>query len=167
MTRYSFYITSVQKNSKKNWLKNTLENILELNSPQERKSFNDNFCKRKHFHQNSNKILGPEERQTSYWSQCIKVKLNYTSKIYKNNTLPNQKRSEIWSARELTVCATSRWNPRQTPINGSETKKNEACGTRCQSVFCQMNTIHQIDDILARQSFADSHKPKEHRIPVQ
>ena len=33
--------------------------------------------------------------------------------------------------------------------------------------FCQMNTIHQIDDILARQSFADSHKPKEHGSPVQ
>ena len=45
LTRYSFYITCVQKNSK-NWLKNTLENILELNSPQERKSFNDNFCKK-------------------------------------------------------------------------------------------------------------------------
>ena len=27
------------------------------------------------------------------------------------------------SARELTVCASSRWNPTQTSINGSETKK--------------------------------------------
>ena len=53
------------KKNSNNWLKNTLENILELNSPQERKSFNDNFCRKKHFHQNSNKILGTEERQTS------------------------------------------------------------------------------------------------------
>ena len=44
--------------------------------------------------------------------------------------LQHQKRSKKRSARELTLCASSRWNPRQTPINGSEAK-NEVCGPRC------------------------------------
>ena len=41
----------------------------------------------------------------------------------KKNNIQHQNRSEKRSARELTVCASSRWNPRQTSINGSETKK--------------------------------------------
>ena len=31
-----------------------------------KKSFDDNFCQKKQFYQNSNKKLGPEENQKSY-----------------------------------------------------------------------------------------------------
>ena len=41
----------------------------------------------------------------------------------KKNNIQHKKRSEKRSARELTACANSRWNPRQASINSSETKR--------------------------------------------
>ena len=53
------------KKTPKNWLKNTLEKILELNSPQERERISMTIFAKKQFYQNSNKRLGPEESQKS------------------------------------------------------------------------------------------------------
>ena len=61
LTRYRFYITTVQKDSK-NWLKNTrLEYIKKFSSPQRRVSMTT-FAKQQ-FHQNSYKRLSPEKSE--------------------------------------------------------------------------------------------------------
>ena len=56
--------------------------------------------------------------------------------------IKNQKLSKTRCARELTVCASSRWNPRQTPINGSEAKKRGLRSKMCQKSYLKTN-IHR------------------------
>ena len=59
----------------------------------------------------------------------------------KKNNIQHQKSKtfEKRCARELTVCASSRWNPRRTPINGSEAKKRGLRSKMCQKSYVKTN----------------------------
>ena len=107
---------------KNSWtlLKNmTLENILKLGSPQRKRSFNDVFRKKKH-HRNSYITLGSEESQVIIIAMHKIQPSLHIKNPQKQLNIKIQKRSKIRFARELTVCASWRWNPRRSPENGSQ-----------------------------------------------
>ena len=105
----------------KNWLKNTtLEYIYKISSPQ-RKKFQWEHLQKKQFHQNSYKTLSPEKSKAKMNEmQKSQPPLHIKNPQKQHPTASeNQKRSQLRSPRELTVCASSR----QTPINCSEANK--------------------------------------------
>ena len=76
-------------------------------------------------------------KQTNFRQKSITELASYCFWRYSRNgfrcytyNIKKRKRSKKRSARELPVCVSSRWNPRQNLINDSEAK-NEVCRPRC------------------------------------
>ena len=122
----------IQKLIEKHEVREHLKNSVHRNV----KNFNENFCK-KQFHRNFYKTLSPEKSE----SKMNEMQKSQPPLHMKNpqkqqfTASENQKRSKLRSPTELTVCASSRWSSRQTPINGSEAKKRGLRYTMCQKTM--------------------------------
>ena len=95
---------------------------IKLNSNQRENHFNDNFLQ-KCFHQNYHSTLRTRKKLRSH-IECKAQKSTFTTNqnctkaiTYK---IRNLKLSKLKSASEITVWTSSRKNPRETPLNGSE-----------------------------------------------